>query len=299
MTSTPLALEGRNAIITGVSRGLGAEIARAYVEAGASVLVCARSEADLEKNRSDLEARARPGQRVLALAADVGRREHITALVAAAADAFQGKIDVLVNNAGGYGPLGPIDTVDWDAWVHAIAVNLLGTVCACREVLPHMRRRGYGKIVNLSGGGATQPIANLSAYCASKAGVVRFTETLAVEVAGARIDVNAIAPGALNTKMLDEVLEAGPAKVGQAFYDKALKQKQQGGASLARGASLAVFLGSAASDGVTGRLLSAIWDCWETLPERKGEVAGTDVYTLRRINAKDRGKTWDEAATGK
>jgi NAD(P)-dependent dehydrogenase (short-subunit alcohol dehydrogenase family) len=296
--TTP-SLAGRNAIITGVSRGLGAEIARAYVDAGASVLVCARSEADLERTRADLAARAKPGQRVLARFADVSHHVDVSALVAAAAEAFEGKIDVLVNNAGGYGPLGAIDQVEWAEWVHAIAVNLLGTVCACREVLPHMRRRGYGKIVNLSGGGATQPIANLSAYCASKAGVVRFTETLAVEVAAAKIDVNAIAPGPLNTRMLDEVLEAGPAKVGEAFHAKALKQKSEGGAPLARGAALAVFLGSAESDGVTGRLLSAIWDCWETLPARKDEVAKTDVYTLRRISAKDRGKTWDDTATGK
>ena len=114
---------------------------------------------------------------------------------------------VLVNNAGVLGPAGPLDDNDWDAWVETVRVNLLGTVAMCRAVLPGMRERGYGKIINLSGGGATAARPNFSAYAASKAAVVRFTETLAGELDG--IDVNAIAPGALPTRMLDEVLASG------------------------------------------------------------------------------------------
>src|SRR6185436_20968340 len=111
----------------------------------------------------------------------------------------------------------------------------------------------------LSGGGATNPLPRISAYAASKAAVVRFAETLAEELRDAHVDVNAIAPGPLNTRLLDEVLTAGPEKVGAGFYERSLKQKEQGGAPLERGAELAVFLGSAASDGITGKLLSALW----------------------------------------
>jgi NAD(P)-dependent dehydrogenase (short-subunit alcohol dehydrogenase family) len=104
--------------------------------------------------------------------------------------------------------------------------------------------------------------------------------------------VNAIAPGALDTRLLDDVLEAGPEQVGQAFYERMLKQKAQGGTPLEKGANLAVFLGSAASDGITGKLISAVWDPWETLPSHLPDLRQTDVYTLRRIVPKDRGLEW-------
>jgi 3-oxoacyl-[acyl-carrier protein] reductase len=162
----------------------------------------------------------------------------------------------------------------------------------CREVLPAFRRQGYGKIINLSGGGATAPLPNMSAYAASKAAVVRFTETLAEETREARIDVNAIAPGALNTRLLEEVLAAGPERVGRAFYERSLKQRDTGGVPLEKGAELAVFLASAASDGITGRLLSAVWDDWANLPARRDVLAQTDVFTLRRIVPEDRREKW-------
>jgi NAD(P)-dependent dehydrogenase (short-subunit alcohol dehydrogenase family) len=162
----------------------------------------------------------------------------------------------------------------------------------CRALLPHFKERRYGKIIQLSGGGATNPLPRLSAYAASKAAVVRFAETLAEEVRQAGIDVNCIAPGALNTRLLDEVLAAGPEKVGQAFYERSLKQKAEGGAPLEKGADLAVFLGAAASDGITGKLLSAVWDPWLELPARLDDLQRTDVYTLRRIVPKDRGLEW-------
>jgi NAD(P)-dependent dehydrogenase (short-subunit alcohol dehydrogenase family) len=132
----------------------------------------------------------------------------------------------------------------------------------------------------------------LSAYAASKAAVVRFIETLAHETRAWHIDVNAIAPGALDTRMLDEILSAGPDVLGQAHYEQLLQQKRSGGAPLLKGAELALFLGSAHSDGITGRLISAIWDPWDELPGRIDELSATDVYTLRRITPEDRGITW-------
>ena len=172
---------------------------------------------------------------------------------------------MLVNNAGVYGPKGLIEEVDWDEWERAVRVNLFGSVLCCRAVLPHFRANGYGKIIQLSGGGATSPLPRLSAYAASKAAVVRFAETLAEELDGTGIDVNAIAPGALNTRLLDQVLEAGPERVGESFYARALEQQASGGTPLDLAARLAVFLASAASDGITGKLISAPWDPWEEL----------------------------------
>jgi NAD(P)-dependent dehydrogenase (short-subunit alcohol dehydrogenase family) len=284
-------LEGRVALITGGNQGLGLAIARAYVEQGASVMLCARDERLLEAARAELAAVARSDQRVLAVPADVSNPASVHEVVAQTLAAFS-RVHALVNNAGIYGPKGVIEDVDWKEWTRAMEINVYGSILMCRELVPHFKTHRYGKIIQLSGGGATNPMPRLSAYAASKAAIVRFAETLAEEVRGEGIDVNCIAPGALNTRMLDEVIEAGPGQVGAAFYEKALKQKQQGGAGLEKAAALAVFLASAASDGVTAKLISALWDPWADLPQRKEELDRSDVYTLRRIVPQDRGKSW-------
>lgn len=285
----PDTLAGRTAVITGASRGLGRAIAARFVEAGADVLLTAR-DAEALGASADEARRAGPG-RVLTMVGDASDPVAAAAAVARA-ESELGGVTVLVNNAGVYGPIGRVEENDWAEWTQALAVNLLGTVAFCRAVVPGMRRRRYGKIVNLSGGGATAPLPRFSAYAASKAAVVRFTETLAEELADARVDVNAIAPGALNTRLLDEVLAAGPERTGQAFFERSLKQREDGGVPLEKGAALAVFLASAESDGISGRLLSAVWDDWAGLPAKRDALASSDVYTLRRIVPKDRG--WPE-----
>jgi NAD(P)-dependent dehydrogenase (short-subunit alcohol dehydrogenase family) len=288
-----LALEGRAAIVTGASQGLGLAIARAFVEAGADVVMCARETAPLARARAEVAAAA-PDQRVLALPADVSDRLDAARIAREALAAFP-HLQILVNNAGVYGPMGAAEDVDWDEWVRAVEINLFGSILMCRALVPHFKAAGYGKIVQLSGGGATNPLPNLSAYAASKAAVVRFAETLAEEVRGHGIDVNAIAPGPLNTRLLDQTLAGGPDRVGAAFYQRALKQKQEGGVPLERGAGLAVFLASAASDGISGKLLSAIWDPWSALDDHRDDLARTDVYTLRRVAPADRGLSWGTA----
>lgn len=286
-------LEGRAALVCGASQGLGREIAAAYVRAGASVVVCARDAAMIEATRGDLAALAGPGQRVIAQACDVSDATQVTALVNDALAALP-DLDILVNSAGIYGPKGLVEDNDWSAWIRCIEIDLFGAVLLCRAIVPHLKRRGAGKIIQLSGGGATAPLARLSAYATAKAAVVRFAETLAIELAPHHVDVNCIAPGALNTRMLDEVLEAGPDAVGADFYAKSLEQKKRGGAPLEKGAELAVYLASRASDGITGKLISAIWDPWPTMAEHRAELAGSDIYTLRRIVPADRGKTWGD-----
>lgn len=287
----PYDLTGRAAIVTGASQGLGLAIARAYVAAGARVVICGRDEVTLSAARRELGSLAGDDKRVVSEVADVAKEVDVQRLVARALAEF-GRVDILVNNAGVYGPLGAIEEIDWAAWVRAIEINLLGSVLLCRALLPHFKRNRYGKIIQLSGGGATNPLPRISAYAASKAGIVRFGETLAEEVRDCGIDVNAIAPGALNTRLLDEVLSAGPEGVGENFYQRSLKQKETGGASLDRGTDLAVFLASAASDGITGKLISAVWDPYTEFPEHLGDLQKTDVYTLRRIVPKDRGLKW-------
>jgi NAD(P)-dependent dehydrogenase (short-subunit alcohol dehydrogenase family) len=295
MESQDQPLAGRSAVITGANQGLGRSIAEHFVRAGASVLITARGEALLTQTAAELRQCIRsPQQQVLARVADVSKERdcHATALQAFA------ELDnpcILVNNAGVYGPFGLIEENDWAEWVQAVQINLFGTVLMCRAFLPHMRRARYGKIINLSGGGATAPLPRISSYAASKAAVVRFTETLAEETRDAGIDVNAVAPGALNTRLMDELLAAGPDKVGPAFYEKMTQVRNSGGTPLEKGAQLCVFLASAASDGISGRLLSAVWDDWANLPHNKNQLASSDIYTLRRITPEDRGG-WKKCA---
>jgi NAD(P)-dependent dehydrogenase (short-subunit alcohol dehydrogenase family) len=286
-------LEGRTALITGGSQGLGLAIARAFVEAGAGVMICARDGELLEKARAELAALASSDQTVVARAADVSQPEEVDELVLAALEAFP-QLHILVNNAGVYGPMGLVEDVDWMAWVRAIEINVFGSILMCRAVLPHFKAHRYGKIIQLSGGGATNPLPRLSAYAASKAAIVRFAESLALEVKGGGIDVNAIAPGALNTRMMDELIAAGPEVVGQAFFERMKRIADEGGTPLADGAGLAVFLASAASDGITAKLLSAVWDPWPRLPDHRADLDRTDIYTLRRVTPADRSLDWGD-----
>lgn len=286
-------LVGKQAIITGANQGLGLEIARKYVLAGADLMLCARNVELLEDARAELAKLATPGQKIVSQAADVSVEEDVNKVMAQTLMQLGG-CHILVNNAGVYGPKGEIESVDWTQWVKAIEVNVYGSILMSRAVLPHFKAQGYGKVIQLSGGGATNPLPRISAYAVSKAAIVRYAETLAEEVRGTGIDVNSIAPGALNTRMLDEILEAGPDKVGQAFYDRSLEQKKSGGSPLDKGADLAVFLASPVSDGITAKLISAVWDDWEHWPQHLQELNGSDAYTLRRIAGRDRGFTWGD-----
>jgi NAD(P)-dependent dehydrogenase (short-subunit alcohol dehydrogenase family) len=288
---TPV-LAGRAAVIAGASEGLGLEIALTYVRAGASVLLCARTGATLERAEREVRAAAQTDQQVLAVVADVANVADVEHVTREAMRHFP-QVHALVNNAGVYGPLGPLESIDWNEWTRAIEINLYGSVLMTRALIPHFKQHGYGKIVQLSGGGATSPLPRITAYAASKAAVVRFAESIALELAPYGIDVNAIAPGALNTRMMDQLLEGGAEAVGEEFYSRMQKIASEGGTPLAHGAELAVFLASAQSDGITGRLLSAVWDAWRDLPPRRDALSRTDVYTLRRIVPKDRGLDWN------
>jgi NAD(P)-dependent dehydrogenase (short-subunit alcohol dehydrogenase family) len=223
----------------------------------------------------------------------VSRDEDVQKVVERTLGEFN-HFEILVNNAGVYGPKGGIDDVAWDEWVDSLLINIAGSVNFARRVLPHFKQRRYGKIIQLSGGGATNPLPRISAYATSKAAVVRFAETLALEVQEFNIDVNSIAPGALNTRLLDEVLDAGPERVGADFFARAERQLAQGGTPLEVPAGLAVFLGSGKSDGITGKLISAVWDDWQAFPQHLEELKKSDVYTLRRIVGKDRGIDWGD-----
>ncbi len=284
-------LKNLNALITGGSQGLGKVIAEFFLREGANVVICSRGEKELLASRDEL-AKKFPSQKVFAKTCDVSNESQVNELVAFALREL-GSLHALVLNAGIYGPMGATESVSLDEWRRSMDINLYGVLLPCRAVIPHFKKNGRGKIIVLSGGGATNPLPNISSYAASKAAVIRLMETFAEELKSFCVDVNAIAPGALATRLVDEVLAAGPDKVGAAFYEKNKQWKNKGATTPELGANLAVYLASVESDGITGKLISAQWDPWEKLHEFKGDLGG-DIYTLRRIVPKDRGKTWGD-----
>jgi len=284
-------LKNLNALITGGSQGLGKVIAEFFLREGANIVICSRGEKELLATRDELVKKF-PAQKIFAKTCDVSSEAQVNELVAFALREL-GSLNALVLNAGIYGPMGATESVPLDEWKRALEINLYGVLLPCRAVIPLFKKAGQGKIIVLSGGGATNPLPNISAYAASKAAVIRLMETLAEELKPFHVDVNAIAPGALATRLVDEVLAAGAEKVGAAFFEKNKNWKEKGAVPLELGASVAVYLASAESDGITGKLISAQWDPWEKLHEFKNDLAG-DIYTLRRIVPKDRGKTWGD-----
>jgi 3-oxoacyl-[acyl-carrier protein] reductase len=285
-------LTGKNVVITGASMGLGRAIAEAFVQARSHLLLCARTEEPLRLAAEELKTRAAPEQKILWKLCDVSNPAQIGELASFALKEMGG-CDVLVNNAAIHGPKGPLDEVPWDEWREAIEVNLYGVALPCRAFIPQMKKKGRGKIINLSGGGATGPRPFFSAYAAAKSAVVRLTETLAEEVLPCPIDINAVAPGAMKTRLLTDAFSAGPEKIGAKAYADLLRIRDGGGDSPAEAAGLVLFLSGPESDGITGRLISAPWDPWKNLSEHRAELAAGDIYTLRRIVPQDRGKNWD------
>jgi 3-oxoacyl-[acyl-carrier protein] reductase len=274
-----MVLRDKVGVITGGSMGIGFAIARAFVQEGCNCVLVARGQ---EALREAKQALGDIGQSVETYVADVSREREVEGLFRFTKERF-GRVDILVNSAGIYGPIGTVVEAASAEWLRTLEINIFGVfLCsryAVREIIAQGRR---GKIINLAGGGATLPFPRFSAYAASKAAVVRLTETMAHELGDKGIDINAIAPGPVNTRLLDQVLAAGVA-AGEDFYRRSLKQKEEGGTSPELAAELAVLLASPLSDGLTGRLISAVWDEWKALPSDIARIAGTDLYTLRRI----------------
>lgn len=257
-------------------------MAKAFSRTGAGVALLARTASEVGRVASEIEA---DGGIALALAGNVSVLGDVKKSVAATLDRF-GQIDILVNCAGILGPVGRLVDNDPQAWVETMNVNLLGTVFCLRTVLPYMIARRKGVIVNLSGGGSGTPFPRFSAYSASKAAVVRLTETIAEEVKEYGIRVNAIAPGAVNTRMLDETLAAGEA-AGSDYYGKVARIKAEGGTPPECAAELAVFLASQQAVGITSRVISAVWDDWRSLSPCTEEFSKSSMFTLRRIDGRN------------
>jgi len=275
-------LQDRVALIVGAGRGIGETIALRFAAEGARLILAARTARELETVAEKIRS---AGGTAHFATADVTASEQVTNLVKKTIETF-GQIDILVNAAGTYGPIGRAWEIDAQEWANTFSVNLFGPFLLCQTVLPHMIRAGRGKIINFSGGGATSPLCRFSAYGVSKAAVVRFTETLAQELKEFNIQVNAIAPGAVDTKLQDSVLAAGE-KAGDLLQRiRRLRETGEGGTPREVPAALAAFLASDDSGNLTGRLISAPNDKWESwTDERLTQIMSKAWFTLRRLDS--------------
>lgn len=283
--------KNKNVIITGGTVGFGKALAEKFLSEGANVSICSRNEQQLFDTQSELLSKF-PNQIILVKKCDVSIEKDVKEFIAYSLDTFK-TIHVLILNAGVYGPMGPIETVSLDEWRKSIDINLFGVLLPCRELIPHFKQNKYGKIIVLSGGGATNPMPNLSSYATAKAAVVRLVETLSKELSSYNVDINAIAPGAMSTRMIEQVIDAGPEIVGDEFFKKNQNWKQNGATSMELGTNLTVYLSSDDSNGVTGKLISAQWDDWKNFGNHLDDLQNSDIYTIRRIVLEDRNKKWN------
>jgi NAD(P)-dependent dehydrogenase (short-subunit alcohol dehydrogenase family) len=270
-------LADKTCLIVGASGAVGRAIAENFYREGARVALTFHS------RKKQLFSNGLPSRdpRIAAFKLDVRRRKDIQSIVAQVERKF-GPINILVNCSGVLGPIGATHQVTVEHWLRTIEINLVGSFYLVRAVLPSMLAVGRGKIIQFSGGGAAYGRPFFTAYGASKAALVRFTESLATELQAANIDTNAIAPGPVKSRMWDELRASGAAGGSQAL-EELKKMDLTGGVPAERAAALALFLASDRSNGLTGRLISAVHDKWEDLGPRISHITSSDAWTLRRV----------------
>ena len=277
-------LEDKVAIITGAGRGIGRAIALGYAVEGARLALIARTPDELEETASQIaEMIGSQPEDSLVLPVDVTDQSAVEDMAKQTLDRF-GRIDILVNNAGIAGPIGVLQNNDTGAWMQTMQVNVIGPYLTCRAVIPTMVSQCSGKIINLAGAGANNGWANLSAYCTSKAAVVRLTEVLALELAHQNIQVNALGPGSIHTQMWEELRDGAAAVNATEIHELGERVTKGGGASLEDTAALAVFLAGDESGELSGRLVSAVADNLTSLAPLIPEIMASDAYTLRRVD---------------
>ena len=272
-------LKDKVALITGAGRGIGRAIALAYAREGAQLALAARTLDELEETA---HAAGSLGATTCVIGVDVTDRAAVDAMAGQALARFS-RLDILVNNAGIVGPVGALEENDVESWLRTIQVNLVGTYLCCRAVIPALAAAGGGRIINLSGSGSTSAPYHLSAYGSSKAAIIRLTEILSLELADKNIQVNALGPGSIHTRMWEEITDRAEAAGDTELYAFGQQVTGGGGASIERAAELAVWLAGDASAGLSGRLVHAVTDDFPNLSPQIPDIMAADTYTLRRV----------------
>ncbi len=273
-------LKGKVALVAGGSGGIGRVVCMTLAREGATVAIFSKDKKAIEDLKKNIE---RSGGKAVGFVGEIARPDVAKKVVGAVIKKFK-RIDILVNMAAIQKPIGLFGTDDMKTWKRNIEVTLLGTVNFAHAVLPHMLKQKSGTIVNFGGGGASGPRPHFTSYAVGKTGIIRFTETLAAELKGTGVRVNAVAPGTIHTPLLEEIVHAG-VKAGAEEYRRAKELVEKGTTSAQVPADLVLFLASNDSHTLSGKLIAAIWDGWRTWSKKDIEkIQASDACTLRRVN---------------
>jgi len=284
-------LKNKNVIITGASRGIGFELSKCFIKNNANIIICSKNKRNIKNAFIKLKKLIKNDQKLFYSAVDVSSELQVKRFIKYSIKKLK-NINILINNAGIYGPKGLIENIKWNEWKKAIDTNLFGSVLMSRALISHFKRRNEGKIIQLSGGGVAGPLPRITSYGVSKIGIVKFVESLSEEVKDYKININTVAPGAINTQMLDELIASGPKTIGMYFYKKALHQKNKGGTGYKNICDLVMYLSSKNGNGIKGKIIHALWDDWKSLKKYSKQLTKSDVFTLKRVSPIDRNFKW-------
>ena len=273
----------KNIIITGGSDGFGFELVKNFILQNHNVITCARNNKKLKLAKQKIEKIKLNSEQIFIISkVDISNINEAKKFIKLSKQKFK-KVDILINNAGIIGDIGSFEKTEFKKWFKALEVNLFGSIYLIKFLLPHFKKQKKGKIIQLSGGGASRAMVNFTSYSVSKTAIVRFVENLSLELKKYNIDINAISPGPMYTNMIDEILKTKKNNVGTKNYNNNLKIKKNNVDSYRKPIELVNFLISNKSDGISGKMISAIWDNYKIWPKYKNKINKKELYVLRRI----------------
>ena len=279
--------------ISGGTTGLGLSIAKHFVRSGHPVIFCARSKSAIDMTVNYLKEIASKDQLILGFSSDVANIASVSEMFAELTH-LGINVNIMICNAGVIGPIDKFLESESGEWQTAFNINFYGTINLIAMALPGMISNGSGRVIHISGGGATSPLFGMSSYAAAKVAAVRLIETLALEYKASGVMFNSIAPGMLKTQLLDQMLEAGAERIGEDLFAKSIARAEASTDTAVQAIELIDFLASDSSFGITGKLISAEWDNWSEWPNHLQQLESSDIYTLRRITGRDRGQNWGD-----
>ncbi len=283
-------LKNKNVIITGSTGGLGSALAFKYLNEGANLILIGRTDSKLNILKTKLVQNILLNQFVITIKLDLSNLNSIPKIINKELKKLP-KVDILINCAAIQGPIGKSWENSFKDWEKSFNINFYSTMVMTNTILPFMLKNNSGSIINISGGGSTSSRPDFSSYAISKTALVRYTEILSDELSNTKIRVNSISPGVMATNMIKQVIK----------YKKNIKNKNEvisadkvlsEGDNKDNAINLCIFLSTKESNGINGKLISALWDPWNEFKKYKSYIANSDIYTLRRIIPKDRGMNW-------
>ena len=292
MSNNECTLSGKNILITGGSMGIGFASAIECARMGANLTICARNRPEIDSALSQLRDMF-PNLSINGISADVTDLHQIERVIDLLEESH-GPLNGVIHSAGVYGPIGRITDVNPEEWLEALKINLYGTFLVTRQAIKRMQNNNTrGRIALFSGGGAATPFPNFTSYASSKVGVVRFSESVALEYLDENISINAIAPGFVATRLHQQTVDAGPTLAGKSFYDQTLEKITSSTSVLPEvGGKCASFLMSDLSDGITGKFIAAPYDNYRVWMQNPSFNEDPSLFTLRRMVPRDRGLNW-------